>query len=117
VKISVVRSIEISAAHTQKQIGPPCDRVHGHNYKVTVWFKGQVDPDLGIVKNFSEIKLDLQRFIGLYDHTLLNDYYDMTSAEYLAQMWLGTLHTWNKGYWKLRLEETDRSSVEVEWED
>ncbi len=60
---------EFSAAHRLKGYKGKCERLHGHNWKVEVrvW-AAQVD-DVGLAKDFSELKMVTARVLKDLDHT------------------------------------------------
>ncbi|CAG4911218.1 MULTISPECIES: 6-carboxytetrahydropterin synthase QueD [Acidithrix] len=50
-----------------------CSRLHGHTFKVTVYVQGDVDPQLGWVLDFGDIKECVKPIIDELDHRYLND--------------------------------------------
>jgi len=61
--------IKFSSAHFL--VGhPKCGRLHGHNWLVTVEFKGQVGED-GMIIDFIDVKNYLKEIIEPLDHRLL----------------------------------------------
>ena len=50
-----------------------CRRLHGHTFYVTVFVKGTVDPKIGWIKDFFEIKQIFQPILDQLDHRLLNE--------------------------------------------
>ena len=50
-----------------------CSRLHGHTFKVTVYVEGDVDPHLGWVIDFGEIKEFVKPIIDELDHRYLNE--------------------------------------------
>lgn len=100
-----VLSVEgsFSASHTLPDC-PPCDRLHGHTWKVrTTWvFTGLDDKGMGM--NFSVLKEKLDTHIlRVFDHNHLNDLapFDrlLPTAENLAKVFF------------LRLQEIDRDGA------
>ena len=69
-----------SAAHSLKEIGGGCERVHGHNFKVEVFLKSnELLPD-GTVIDFRKIKSYLKDVIDVLDHTNLNEFTGFSGA-------------------------------------
>jgi 6-pyruvoyltetrahydropterin/6-carboxytetrahydropterin synthase len=53
--------------------GHKCRRVHGHSFRVVVTVDGAVDPDLGWVLDFADLKAAVSPVVEALDHRLLND--------------------------------------------
>ncbi|MFH1710351.1 MAG: 6-carboxytetrahydropterin synthase QueD [bacterium] len=60
------------AAHQLRGYDGPCEKLHGHTWKVRLYIKGSKLNELGMVSDFKEIKLLLQFAIAKLDHTNLN---------------------------------------------
>jgi len=60
------------AAHQLIGYDGPCEKLHGHTWKAQVFFKGTKLNDLGMVRDFKELKLMLQFALSKLDHTNLN---------------------------------------------
>jgi len=72
-RIKVVKEFIFDAAHYLPGYDGPCQRLHGHTYKLQVGYRGKVDSDTGMVMDFKDIKARLQELIKLMDHSCLND--------------------------------------------
>tara|TARA_E500000318_G_C3559764_1_gene212869 strand:- start:323 stop:679 length:357 start_codon:yes stop_codon:yes gene_type:complete len=96
--------------------GHKCRTLHGHTYRLTLYFEGELDRDLGWVIDFSDIKSVVNPIIALVDHKLLNDIEGLENptCEHVA-MWL-----WDKikvnipQLCKIKLYETHTSGVVYE---
>ena len=53
--------------------GHKCARLHGHSFRVEVHVRGEVDPELGWVMDFAEIKAACRPLIDRLDHYYLNE--------------------------------------------
>lgn len=53
--------------------GHKCGRLHGHSFKITIYVKGTVDPKMGWVKDFSDIKHIFKPIYEQLDHHYLNE--------------------------------------------
>lgn len=62
-----------SAAHQLRGYEGPCERLHGHTWKVRVFLSGGKTDKLGIVVDFKTVKAKLGEIIGEFDHGNLND--------------------------------------------
>ena len=59
----------------------PCSRIHGHTYKVQLTYKHiRLDAN-GMVRDFSDIKKDIDIIKARFDHKILLDKRDVLSAE------------------------------------
>jgi len=92
--MEIFKEFSFDAAHYLPNVPAEhkCKRLHGHTYKVRVVLEGKIDPVLGWVKDFAEVK---RLFIPLkerLDHQYLNDIQGLENptAEHLA-VWI-----WNQ---------------------
>lgn len=79
----------IAAAHYLRNYHGRCEQLHGHNYRVMVFLRGEQLDDAGMLVDFSEIKTVLNGILDHLDHTCLNDLPEFTdvspSAENIAK--------------------------------
>lgn len=73
--MEITKTFHIEAAHRLPHVPPghKCARLHGHSFVVEIRVCGPLDPALGWVMDFAEIK---EAFAPLYeqlDHNYLND--------------------------------------------
>ncbi len=75
-----------SASHILDNYEGDCARLHGHNYRVQVFVRGQkLDPKTKLLIDFKDLKSHLQTIIDKLDHRHLNDILDtQTCAELVA---------------------------------
>lgn len=57
--------------------GHKCKRIHGHTYRLRVYVEGPLDPLLGWVMDFADLKKVVDPLIRQLDHQLLNDLEDL----------------------------------------
>ena len=62
-----------AAAHFLRDYHGKCEDLHGHNYKVYVYLKGENLTEGGMLYDFAELKKDLKSVLDVIDHTNLND--------------------------------------------
>ncbi|MBP5401775.1 MAG: 6-carboxytetrahydropterin synthase QueD [Treponema sp.] len=62
-----------AAAHFLRDYHGKCENLHGHNYKVYVYLKGENLTEGGMLYDFAELKKDLKSVLDVIDHTNLND--------------------------------------------
>ena len=79
---------EFSAAHFLSHYRGKCENLHGHNYKVRLWVRGQELDEGGMLADFSILKKALKEVVDLMDHSNLNDlevFQNDPSAERIAR--------------------------------
>lgn len=66
-----------------------CRRMHGHTYRLRLCLKGPLDPHLGWVRDFADIKQVWKPLEAQLDHHLLNDIpgLENPTAEHIA-IWI-----------------------------
>lgn len=71
----IFKHFDFDAAHFLPHVpkGHKCKNVHGHTYRVKLYFEGEIDQKLGRVIDFADIKKVVNPIIKRLDHTLLND--------------------------------------------
>ena len=77
-----------AAAHFLTQYHGKCERLHGHNYLVRAYAKGEELDPAGMLVDFGDLKGRLRETCGKLDHTCLNDepaFASSPSAERIAR--------------------------------
>jgi len=64
---------DFSAAHFLSHYRGKCEKLHGHNYKVRLWVRGESLDEGGMLADFSLLKKALKDAIAPLDHSNLND--------------------------------------------
>ena len=64
---------DFAAAHFLRDYHGKCKNLHGHNYKVFVYLKGESLNEGGMLYDFTFLKKDLKSILSILDHTNLND--------------------------------------------
>ena len=80
--------MEFAAAHFLSHYHGKCENLHGHNYKVRLWVKGNELGEGGMLADFSLLKKAMRSVVDTMDHTNLNDmaiFKNDPSAERIAQ--------------------------------
>lgn len=62
-----------AAAHFLRAFQGPCERLHGHNYRIQVYLRGDTLNDAGMLVDFTDIKKHLSEILDRLDHQCLND--------------------------------------------
>ncbi|MDR3302383.1 MAG: 6-carboxytetrahydropterin synthase QueD [Spirochaetaceae bacterium] len=79
---------DFAAAHFLTHYHGKCERLHGHNYRVVVWARGNNLTEGGMLIDFGHLKSALRTVLEKIDHTNLNDmpvFSGDPSAERIAQ--------------------------------
>lgn len=73
--MEIFREFTFEAAHRLPNVpkGHKCERLHGHSYKVIVHVEAPVDPELGWVMDFGDLKKAFKPLEAQLDHYYLND--------------------------------------------
>jgi 6-pyruvoyltetrahydropterin/6-carboxytetrahydropterin synthase len=92
-KLSVTGSF--SSAHCLREYKGRCENLHGHNWKVRAAFYGTELDDIGVLIDFTDIRMHLNKIINYLDHKFLNEIVPFDSvnptAENIAAFFLGRL--------------------------
>jgi 6-pyruvoyltetrahydropterin/6-carboxytetrahydropterin synthase len=73
--MDISKTFRIEAAHRLPNVPPghKCARLHGHSFAIEVHVKGPVDPELGWVMDFADMKSAFAPLIERLDHRYLNE--------------------------------------------
>lgn len=76
-----------AAAHFLNNYEGPCENMHGHNYKVETYVRGEnLDPKIEFLVDFKVIKTELKAIFKTLDHTVLNEVMSVNpTAENIAK--------------------------------
>jgi 6-pyruvoyltetrahydropterin/6-carboxytetrahydropterin synthase len=95
-----------------------CGRMHGHTYRMRVYFTGPVDATLGWVVDYAFIKAAVDQILAQLDHHTLNDVpgLENPTCEIIAAWLAERINLVNLGAARLRqidLQETERAGVQL----
>lgn len=86
---TIICDVRFEAAHRLPNVPAThkCSRLHGHSYKVELHVTGPIDPHLGWVMDFAQIRAAFQPLHTQLDHYYLNDIEGLQNptSELLAQ--------------------------------
>ncbi|MDR2518157.1 MAG: 6-carboxytetrahydropterin synthase QueD [Spirochaetaceae bacterium] len=71
---SVRVEADFAAAHFLSHYHGKCENLHGHNYRVRLWARGDNLDEGGMLADFGVLKQALRSVTALLDHTNLNDH-------------------------------------------
>ena len=70
---SVRVEAEFAAAHFLSHYHGKCENLHGHNYRIRLWARGNTLDTGGMLADFGILKQALRTVTAALDHTNLND--------------------------------------------
>jgi len=80
---------KFDAAHRLRGYHGNCERLHGHTYRVQVFFRAADLDDLGMAADFRTVRSALRDVLKHLDHTYINELPDFQetnpTAEHLAR--------------------------------
>ena len=62
-----------AAAHQLKMVAKQCENLHGHNWQVEVFIKGEKLNAAGVLLDFGELKQHVNQVVDPLDHRFLNE--------------------------------------------
>ena len=73
--MEIFKSFSMECAHRLPNVPADhkCARVHGHSFRVELHVAGPVDPHLGWVMDFADVKRSFEPLFERLDHRYLND--------------------------------------------
>ena len=73
--MEIYKEFSFDSAHflPNVPIGHKCREMHGHTYRLKVFIKGALDPKLGWIMDFKDLKEALLPVIDQLDHKLINN--------------------------------------------
>ena len=73
--MEIYKEFSFDSAHFLPNVpeGHKCKNMHGHTYRLRVFIEGPVDPQLGWIMDFKELKDSVGPIIDQLDHNLINN--------------------------------------------
>jgi len=73
--MDIFKVFTFEAAHRLPHVpeGHKCARLHGHSFRVELHLSGELDPHLGWVVDFADVKAVFKPVLERLDHHYLND--------------------------------------------
>ena len=73
--MEIYKEFCFDSAHFLPNVPPghKCREMHGHTYKLKVFIQGELDPILGWIMDFKDLKDALMPVIDQLDHKLINN--------------------------------------------
>ncbi len=118
----ISKEFHFSAAHQLYGLAPdhPCARLHGHNYVVRIFLKGEPDPKTGFVVDFNELDVVKEFIDGYWDHRNLNDYFTInkksenTTVENMSRFLYNTFKDVFPQLYAVEMSETPKTNCRYE---
>ena len=87
--VELIKSFKFDAAHSLHHLPEThkCSNFHGHSYKVDIHISGPVDPKIGWLMDFGDLKKIVAPVIDSLDHKNLDQIEDLpiSTSEILAK--------------------------------
>ena len=64
---------KFAAAHQLTMVGEKCENMHGHNWKIEVYVRGEKTDGAGVLMDFGIVKKHVREIMALLDHKYLNE--------------------------------------------
>ena len=73
--MEIFKEFTFEAAHRLPNVPEEhkCHRLHGHSFRIRVYVEGNLDPKLGWIMDFADIKKAVKPVIKQLDHYYLNE--------------------------------------------
>ena len=111
--MEIFREFTIEAAHRLPHVpeGHPCERLHGHSFRLEVWVEGEVQEETGWLMDYAVIDDAFSPLFAQLDHHYLNEVEGLANptSETLAQWIWQRLETELVGLSKVVVRETCNS--------
>jgi 6-pyruvoyltetrahydropterin/6-carboxytetrahydropterin synthase len=108
--MEIFKEFTFEAAHRLPHVpeGHKCARLHGHSFVVSIHVSGPLDPKLGWIMDFAEIKKGFDPIYQRIDHNYLNDIpgLENPTSEVLARWIWSALKPTLPGLSKIVVKET-----------
>ena len=118
--MQIWKEFGFEAAHRLPNVpeGHKCARLHGHSFRVEVHVRGPVDPTLGWVMDFADLKAAWKPLHELLDHRYLNEIpgLENSTSEVLAKWIWARLQPVLPGLARIVVRETCTSGCAYEGE-
>lgn len=112
--MKICKTFYFDAAHHLPNYDGKCRNKHGHRWRLDVEVEGSINPETGMVMDFSVLKKIVEeKVIEKLDHQNINGFIELPTAENMLIL----IKTWLWGFipiTRLRLYETPDSYAE--WE-
>jgi 6-pyruvoyltetrahydropterin/6-carboxytetrahydropterin synthase len=113
--LDLIKTFTFDAAHrlTRVPAGHKCANLHGHTFRVEIHLAGPVDPELGWVTDFADVKAICQPVIAQLDHNYLNDIQGLENptGENIARWIWGRVSGKLQGLYKIVVSENPESAI------
>lgn len=97
--------------------GHKCHNLHGHTYRIRLEFGGDLDPVMGWIKDYAEVKAKWDAVKAVLDHRCLNELpgLENSTCELLA-LWIAERLRAVSWLTRIEIRETERCGVVLDCE-
>jgi 6-pyruvoyltetrahydropterin/6-carboxytetrahydropterin synthase len=81
------KQFRFEASHQLHNHPGKCSNLHGHSWILTVTIEGEIDPETGMVRDYGDIKDNVQPIVDQLDHTHLG-------SGWVQLAWIGPTHVY-----------------------
>jgi len=116
--VAIGKTFYFAAAHQLPFHEGLCQYLHGHEWKLEVVVRKRINPDTGMVMDFSDLKKCVKKYvIDVLDHSNLNEnLFNPTAENILIWVWEKLMFEGLlKGIHTIRLWESRDSMAELDW--
>jgi len=113
----VSKTVVFDSAHFLDEYDGKCNNLHGGRYELTVYIRGPINPDTGMVIDFTYLKKILKnKIVDKFDHHCLN--YTVPQLAWRSTTELICIYIWQRlikyipSLYKIELKETPNSKCE-----
>ena len=82
--------LQFDSAHNLRDYHGPCENLHGHTYRVQVYYRGSELDNMGMLIDFKTLKAALADVVSYLDHRYLNELPEFQeenpTAEHIARV-------------------------------
>jgi len=94
--MEIFKQFQFEAAHRLPNVPPEhkCFRLHGHSFRCEIHVSGNIDPRLGWIVDFADVKVAFAPIMEVLDHQYLNEVEGLSNptSENLARWIWHRLH-------------------------
>jgi 6-pyruvoyltetrahydropterin/6-carboxytetrahydropterin synthase len=120
-RMEIFKEFGFEAAHRLPNVPEEhkCARLHGHSFRVEVHVRGDLDPRLGWVVDFADVKAAVKPIINQLDHHYLNEIEGLENptSEVLARWLWARIRPALPGLARIVVRETCTSGCTYQGED
>ena len=95
---TVFKDFTFAAAHQIRGHRGGCENLHGHNYKVEIYARGEELNNIGLLIDFGDLKKAADEIVNYLDHRNLNELPPFEALQQYMGSGGGILYDTDSGY-------------------